>query len=244
MWLQIRKSTLMPSKSNVSDKIIAITPESKRFIKNVYGIKKEVIDSTLGADTDRFKFNSKKREGIRERFGIKDKEALLITVGHIGRNKKLENLIEVFSKTKDSKLMLVGGGDEDYTNELKKLTVELCITDKVIFLGRISQEELPYYYSAADIGVWPFRATITIIEAMACKLAVVIPDIDTVKHLVAYDNGLTFQLENKENLLEKINLLIKDRRLRENLSKKAEKITIEKFSYKNIAKGYIEIYNS
>ncbi len=225
-----------------ADKIIAITPESREFIKNVYGIKKEIIDSTLGADIERFKFNPKKREEIREKFGIKDREILLITVGHVGRNKKLEFLIEAFSKTKNSKLLIVGGGDEEYIKELKELAIKLSVKDRIIFLGRVSQNELPYYYSAADMGVWPSRATITIIEAMACKLAVIIPDINTVKHLVAYDNGLTF--DTSENLLEKMNLLIKDKKMREILGKKAENVTKEKFSYEEIAKRYIEIYNS
>ncbi|MBI2107395.1 glycosyltransferase family 4 protein [Candidatus Woesearchaeota archaeon] len=225
-----------------ADKIIAITPESRDFVKNVYGVKKEIIDSTLGADTSIFKFNIEKRKELRKRLGIKDKEVLLITAGHIGINKKLELLIEAFSKTKNSKLLIVGGGNGEYIEELKELIIKLNVKDKVIFLGRISQSELPFYYSAADIGVWPSRATITIIEAMACKLTVIIPNINTVKHLVVYDNGLTFQ--NKEDLLEKINLLIKDKKLREILSKKAEKITKEKFSYENIAKRYIDIYNS
>lgn len=229
---------------NKSDKIIAITPESRDFIKRVYGIKKDIIDSTLGADTNKFKFNLKKREEIRKKLDIKEKEVLLITAGHIGRNKKLEILIEAFSKTKNSKLVILGGGDDEYIKELKELAIKLDVDKRTVFLGRVSQNELLYYYSAADIGVWPSRATITIIEAMACKLTVVIPDINTVKHLVAYENGLTFQFGNAESFLEKINLLIKDKNLRENLSKKAEKITKERFSYESIAKRYVEIYNS
>lgn len=227
-----------------ADKIIAITPESRDFVKKVYGIKKEIIDSTLGADTSRFRFNLSKRGVLRKKFGIKNNEVLLITAGHVGRNKKLELLIEAFSKTENSKLILLGGGDEEYTKELEELTIKLNVKDRVTFLGRVSQSELPFYYSAADIGVWPSRATITIIEAMACKLAVIIPDINTVKHLVAYGNGLTFESENVESLLEKIDLLIKNKKLRYDLSKKAEKISKEKFGYDKIAKRYIDIYNS
>ena len=226
---------------NRSDKIIAITPESREFIRRVYDIKKDIIDSTLGADTSRFKFNKEKRDEIRKKFNIKD-NVLVISSGHIGRNKKLEILINAFSKTKNSILMFIGGGDNGYISELKDITNKLGIDKRVIFLGRISQEEMPCYYSAADIGAWPFRATITIIEAMACGLPVVIPNANTVKHLVQYENGLTF--EDEKDLQNKLSMLIDDKTLRNKLSKNAVSVTKKKFGYDVIAKRYLEIYNS
>src|SRR3990167_3673584 len=101
---------------NKADKIISTNPEAKDFLISVYGIKKEIIESSLGADTEYFKFNEKKRKEIRDRLGIKD-EVLIISAGHIGRIKRLEVLINAVSELK-AKILILGGGDEEKINFL------------------------------------------------------------------------------------------------------------------------------
>ena len=221
---------------NKADKIISTNPEAKDFLISVYGIKKEIIESSLGADTEHFKFNEKKRKEIRDRLGIKD-EVLIISAGHIGRIKRLEVLINAVSELK-AKILILGGGDEEYIEELKKLSGE------TIFIDRIAQKELPYYYSAADIGVWPSRATITIVEAMSCRLPVIIPNRKVVNHFIKKGGGINFELDNINDLKEKINFLINNKKERNRLSKEARKTVEENFSYRKIAERLINIYNS
>jgi len=52
-------------------------------------------------------------------------------------------------KNHDVKLVIVGTGS--YLPNLKKMAVKLDISDKVIFTGKVSGNDLPKYYNLADI---------------------------------------------------------------------------------------------
>jgi glycosyltransferase involved in cell wall biosynthesis len=49
--------------------------------------------------------------------------------------------------------LLVGGGPQE--NELKALTVQLGIEDKVVFTGRVPHDQVQRYYNLIDILVYP-----------------------------------------------------------------------------------------
>jgi len=224
-----------------ADKIITITPEAINFLRNTYKIKEPIISLWLGADYNHFHFRENERKRLRKEIASNG-EVVLITLGQIGRVKKLEMLIKAakkFSNKYKIKLLIVGGGDEIYLRELKSLAENL---DNITFIRKLSQDEIPSYYSAADIGVWPFRATITMIEAMACKLPIVIPNLNVVNHLIENNNGLNFEANNQQDFENAIEKLIKDKKLRKQMGKNSEEIVIKKFDYKIIAKILIEIY--
>jgi len=224
-----------------ADKIITITPEAINFLRNTYKIKEPIISLWLGADYNHFHFRENERKRLRKEIASNG-EVVLITLGQIGRVKKLEMLIKAakkFSNKYKIKLLIVGGGDEIYLRELKSLAENL---DNITFIRKLSQDEIPSYYSAADIGVWPFRATITMIEAMACKLPIVIPNLNVVNHLIENNNGLNFEANNQQDFENAIEKLIKDKKLRKQMGKNSEEIVIKKFDYKIIAKKLIEIY--
>ncbi|MDD5399885.1 MAG: glycosyltransferase [Sulfurimonas sp.] len=81
----------------------------------------------------------------------------ILFVGRIVSNKSQEMLIETIYYLKKLlslklKLILVGSTSEQaYFDYLKKLVVSLKLEDSVLFAGKVSQEDLAAYYSAADI---------------------------------------------------------------------------------------------
>lgn len=81
----------------------------------------------------------------------------ILFVGRIVSNKSQEMLIETIYYLKKLlslklKLILVGSTSEQaYFDYLKKLVVSLKLEDNVLFAGKVSQEDLAAYYSAADI---------------------------------------------------------------------------------------------
>lgn len=105
-------------------------------------------------DTNRFRFNPKVRETIRNELGVSDK----FVIGHVGRFSFMKNhayLVEVFRELcklrDDAALVLIGKGElEDI---VKQQVTALGLEEKVHFLGTRSNVE--DYYQAFDYFVFP-----------------------------------------------------------------------------------------
>ncbi|MCI0474725.1 MAG: glycosyltransferase, partial [Anaerolineales bacterium] len=91
---------------------------------------------------------------------------------------------------------LIGGDVDDETMpdaelaRLRALENELGIADLVTFLGKRSQESLPYYYASADVVVMPSLYEsfgMVALEAMACGTPVVASDVGGLSFLVRHN---------------------------------------------------------
>lgn len=150
------------------------------------------------------KFNpSLKGDMVRERHGLGDSE-VFIHVGRVSSEKRLEtilNAMAIIRKERPSaRLLVVGTGParDDYIALARKLHLE----DRVVFAGFVPDEELPYYYAAADSFVIAstFETLgIVMIEALASGKPVagvnsrVIPDV--IKH---GHNGYIFENDARD----------------------------------------------
>jgi len=106
-------------------------------------------------DPERFKFNENARQGIRERYGIKDDD---FVVGHVGRfypQKNHEFLIDVFAELHkrkvNAKLLLLGDGP--LQDRIKQKVESLGLANAVIFAGLL-KDPAPFY-SAMDVFAFP-----------------------------------------------------------------------------------------
>ena len=123
-----------------------------------------------GVEVDKFRYNEKNRNEIREEFNIKNDEILL---GHIARFVPEKNhvfLLDVFSEIlkqkPNSKLIFVGDGKSQ--NEIEYKIKELNIADNVILTG--ARNDAYKFYSALDAFVMPSISEgfgISIAEAQA-----------------------------------------------------------------------------
>ena len=158
---------------------LACSTEAARFM-----FSKEIVNKMRysvvpnGIKTERFLFCKKKREQFREQQKIQDK----FVVGNIGRlcyQKNQSFLLDVFSSLHamrpDSKLLLVGAGDDE--RMLREKAERLHIEDDVLFYGTTSAPEVTLW--AMDVFVFPslFEGLgIVAIEAQASGLPVVCSD--------------------------------------------------------------------
>ena len=123
----------------------------------------------------------------------------------------------------------------------------------VRFLGFIENEDMPAYYTLADIFVLPSIIDsggdteglgVVLLEAGACQTPVIgsrvggIPDI--IKDGV---NGLLVEPQNPVDLAEKILRLARGRELREQMGKNGRLIIKENFNWDKIAKRLIDVYD-
>ncbi len=105
-------------------------------------------------DANRFSYNEKVRNEVRNQLGISDK----FVIGHVGRFGFMKNhayLIDIFNEIckvrNDAVLVLIGKGELE--NEIKNKAEKLGLADKVYFLGNHS--DIERYYQAFDYFVFP-----------------------------------------------------------------------------------------
>ena len=128
---------------------------------------------------------------------------------------------------------------------LRKLAKELGIADQVIFEGLKSQEYIYQHLCDYDFFVQPSRCEgfgLTVAEAMAAKLPVLVSDIEGPMEVIGYGKyGMAFKSEDVDDLAEKLSIILKGD-YDYSLVEKAYWHVCEEFDVRKTAKIYIEEY--
>ena len=143
-----------------------------------------------GVNLERFKPHAKKE--ARRHLSLPMDEALLLFVGRFTSEKGLDrilNAIVLINPEFRPHLVIVGGdGDQDEAMiECRELAQRLGIDAQVSFVGRIPQDELPKYYSAADLMVFPSLYEsfgLVALESLACGTPVVSTPVGALEHVI------------------------------------------------------------
>jgi glycosyltransferase involved in cell wall biosynthesis len=102
--------------------------------------------------------------------------------------------------------------------------------------------ELPPYYRAADIGVWPTQESMSMLDAAACGLPIIVNDTLLAKERIE-GNGITYRLNDAGDLAEKIRWLSDPGRRRE-LGDTGARRMIELFSWGALARHRLADYEA
>ncbi|MGY9341196.1 glycosyltransferase [Citrobacter braakii] len=113
--------------------------------------KNKCIVVPIGIVSQYEKVNQEKVKNIREKY--KDKKIIFAMGRHV-YYKGFEYLIRATENLSDSYVVLLGG-DGVLSPKLKLLANELNVQNKVIFLGKVPQEDVASYYAAADAFCLP-----------------------------------------------------------------------------------------
>ena len=127
-------------------------------------------------DRDRFAFESRLRNVGRASLKICAHEPLYLSVGRLEPDKGVDLAIQAVMSLPVGRLAIVGRGPA--ATSLRTLANRLGAGERVLFLGKQTQEELTVLMSAADQLVFPTRrreagGTMVMLEAAASGLPVV-----------------------------------------------------------------------
>ncbi len=183
------------------DRLIAATPAEKSQLRFLYAADERKI-SILAPGVDTSHFYPIPKDEARAAIGLPPNERMVLYVGRIEPLKGLDTLLQAIARLDKMGVMddffcslAVIGGDpdaqpEDMTAEMSRLQAmshELGIREVVIFLGKQSQDSLPYYYSAAEVVVMPSHYEsfgMVALEAMACGVPVIASQVGGLAFLV------------------------------------------------------------
>ena len=146
--------------------------------------------------------------------------------------------------------LIVVGGDstsEDFVVELKRLAGSLGISERVKFIGSISQPELADYYRAADVLIFPSYYEsfgLVALEAMVSGIPVVASRVGGLTDLVKNgETGYLVPFRCAESFTEKLEVILANPSLQEAMGKSANAIAM-KCGWEDVAKNLAKFYMS
>ncbi len=226
--------------NNLYDKVIQVNPYQYEWMIKL-GIKKnKVTFIPNGLNESAFKKINRKIK-----FENKLKNRIIISyIGRIDRYKGLDQIIRVLPSFKNLALIIVGENAGD-KKRLDSIIKNLKIKDRIIFTGKIPEEEKLRILNISKIFILPSEWEafgISMLEAMAQGNIIISTKTEGGKYLIKEkENGFLYDFNNIEQLKQKIKVILKDknlqRKIRKNNIKKAKK-----FLWKVIVKDLEKVY--
>lgn len=199
-----------------------------------------------GIDLDHFAPGGD-RTGPRQRWGIGTEDTVIATVTRPARSKGMEPFLDLAARLGDCIFLLAGGPafphEEEPYEDIRKRAAGMR---NVVLTGRLDDPLAVYH--AADVFVHLGESEgfgLTIIEAMACRVPVVLYDWGAARELT--DGGRTALLVPPRDLDEAadaVQRLLQDQALRDRLTDTAYAVCRERYSLDRVAADLAAVVRS
>lgn len=231
-----------------ADRVIAFSPHERDALVRLYDADASRIELVpCGVDLSRFRPLG--RAAARHQLGINGHKVLLF-VGRIEALKGVDLLLHTTAhlETDAEVQVLVVGSDGDGSGELdrlRRLADDLDVGKSVEFVGRVPQEQLAWYYSAADVCVIPsFYESfgLAALESMACGTPVVASRVGGLSTIV--EHGRTGYLKSwrcPEAFAHSLEMILSNRSLQDSMGVAARR-RAETLSWDQVAAQMLELY--
>lgn len=182
-------------------------------------------------------------EAIKEKY---EGKKIVFFVGRHIQYKGLPYLIEAEKKVNSDCVFVIAG-----EGPLKEQLMQGCHSDRVHFVGRLSEQELVWYHMAASVFAFPSITKneafgVALAEAMYCYTPAVTFTIEGSGVNWVNLNGVTgIEVPNKDvNAYAKaIDQLLTDEKLAKQYAKAAHQRVVENFTIPNMMKKMNECYS-
>lgn len=184
-----------------ADAIVAATPIDRQHMVDLYGAEPGKIE-VIPPGVDLRLFRPMDPRAARAHLGLDADHRMILFVGRPDPVKGLDTLVRAMALiiaaepelARNSCLCIIGGDKTDDPAEMTaemqrihRLREELGIADFVTLLGPQTQDDLPYFYNAAQVVVVPSRYEsfgMVALEAMACGAPVIASNVGGLATLV------------------------------------------------------------
>ncbi len=162
----------------------------------------------------------------------------VIYVGRLIRYKHVDDLLVAFSRLDlDAEMYIVGEGPE--RKNLEDLAEKLKVDHNVTFTGFINERKKIELLKSSHVLVLPSSTEgfgIAVIEAWASRAAVIVSDIPALRELVEKGKtGLLFKLGDVKGLRERLERVLKDKALREEITREGYELVKRRFAWDKVA---------
>jgi glycosyltransferase involved in cell wall biosynthesis len=208
-WLANLAVRAIPGRlaSAFTERCYAATADCAEVATRFYGMPaRKVAVVPLGVDTENFYpprtgAEEEHRWQLRRELGFGNEELVCIYTGQFTEAKNPLTLARAIGSLRSEGMpvrgLFIGGGPQGG---------EIAAADGCVVLPFRPHRELPPFYRAADIGVWPTQESMSMLDAAACGLPIIVNDTLLAKERID-GNGITYRLNDPADLAAKIRSL-------------------------------------
>lgn len=247
-WVhRIFRLTLAPIIQRRADALVAVYSATTDYMTSHYGFPPEALHLIpLGADTNVFfPASAESRSALRSRLGLESHETVFIYAGKLipekGAHLLVDAALSLIPRHPTIRIMMVGAGPAEYVARMKALAEAQEVADRVMWIGAVPNSALADLYRSADIGVWPRLSSLTMIEAQACGLPVVVSDFPPAVERVRRGGGLVFRTDDVRDLEAKLEELLLDGERRRRLGREAASIIAATLGYRLLSERMLHL---
>lgn len=241
-------------KSNIAglkkaEKIITISEFSKSEIIKYLNYPEDRIHIVSPA-VDHDLYKERRDKTVLSQINLPQDDKYILYVGSETPRQNLIFLLKAFNKLKKKlpNVKLLKIGDPQSYGARKQLIYsinEMGLQNDVIFIGYVSEEELPKWYNASDLLVYPCLYAgfgLPPLEAMACGTPVITSNTSSLPEVID-DAGTMVDPNNVTNMASKMYEILNNPDLRGDLIKKGLK-RAQFFTWDKAANETYAVYDS
>ncbi|MCC5902602.1 MAG: glycosyltransferase [Halomonas sp.] len=225
-WLRLAARRLSVHQCQQLNALVAPSQAMQQTLTR-YGVTTLTTVVSTGLSLETF-CQPQDKSDFRSHYGLAQKARLLLYVGRAAFEKNIDFLIDMLPKVlaehPTTQLIITGEGPAHDT--LVRRAQEMGVAESVLFLGYLDRNgPLQAAYRAADVFVFASRTEtqgLVLLEAMALGTPVVSTAMMGTLDVLKEGEGCLIADENHDHFSTKVNHLLNDEALRQQLAKRAQ----------------------
>jgi glycosyltransferase involved in cell wall biosynthesis len=220
-----------------------VTPSNftKEDILKEFKVSPNKIIVTLEGGPSEDILNKKEDKNISKKINFS--KDFLLYVGNAYPHKNLDILLKVVSKIPKEINFVLAGKKDHFHDELEDSVKKMKLEKRIIFTDFVTDNELIWLYKNARAYIFPSLNEgfgLPLLEAASFGLPVLCSNNSSLPEVME-DSALYFNPKSSKDIVKKINIIIENKDIREELIVKGYN-RVKKFSWNKMAKETLNIY--
>ena len=246
-WNRLYLSIFTALSARRARRVIAISESTRRDVVRMLGVPHDRVDvAYCGVDEIFRPLPAAEVTTFRQERALPDH--FILYLGTLEPRKNIQKLIQAYGQWRTMEpgipKLVAAGGKGWYYDQIFAEVESLGLTGEVIFPGYVMQQELPWWYNAADLFVYPSRYEgfgLPVLEAMASGTPVVTTHVASLPE-VAGDAALLVSPDEEGQLIEAMRRALSDESLRQEMINKGLAHAAD-FTWARTAQQTVDIYH-
>lgn len=230
----------------IKNNIYVIRQQNDDYVERCLGIPMRLAPwISFGSDIMLFHPNEKNRKRFREDNHIDDDAFVVLYAGKLTKGKGADLLANTIKEKIPSKrqlvFLIIGNISGEYGVEVQALldTSE----NRIIQFPTQKYVDLPQFYQAADLALFPKQCSLSFYDVEACAVPVLSEDNNINVDRCSHENGWNFKCGDVDDFRKKLSMIINmDKDEFKKYCKNAQDFVLNSYSYEDKAREYERLF--